>query len=231
MTFSEDLKELRKKWWEYIPIEKCSFVFDKAIKSGGTLSSAEGILSIQRFLKSVPDEYKNKFKNEMHLFYRNKFYKLKLSEKEFSFIEEAKPENKIIFDFEIASKEGYILSMELNMAIDRIDASWENYSKICKYSDDKYKIYKEVKVPESDVYDLDYSLTKEQSKKQEKWIQKHLKKFHHDKKYQGAIGISQFQTVMGFTSIGRFVYCICEDCKKQGKMMEDYSFTVQEIDE
>lgn len=62
-------------------------------------------------------------------------------------------------------------------------------------------------------YDLNYSLTKEETDKMYTWEKKHNKKFH--KKgfdYQGVSPISNFEVRFGSCSIGIWCECVCLDC-------------------
>ena len=62
-------------------------------------------------------------------------------------------------------------------------------------------------------YDVNYSLTIEETDKMYEWQKKHNKKFH--KKgfgYQGVSPVSNFEVRFGSCSIGTWAECVCLAC-------------------
>ena len=62
-------------------------------------------------------------------------------------------------------------------------------------------------------YDLNYSLTKEETDKMYEWRKKHNKKFHkRGFGYRGVSPVSNFEVRFGSCSIGMWCECVCLNC-------------------
>ena len=88
-------------------------------------------------------------------------------------------------------------------------------------------------------YDVNYSLTIEETDKMYEWQKKHNKKFH--KKgfgYQGVSPVSNFEVRFGSCSIGTWAECVCLNCfnkinndnKNVEKVRKLATFEVRELE-
>lgn len=62
-------------------------------------------------------------------------------------------------------------------------------------------------------YDVNYSLTIEETDKMYEWQKKHNKKFHKKGfRYRGVSPVSDFEVRFGSCSIGTWAECVCLNC-------------------
>lgn len=62
-------------------------------------------------------------------------------------------------------------------------------------------------------YDVNYSLTIEETDKMYEWQKKHNKKFHKKEfRYRGVSPVSDFEVRFGSCSIGTWAECVCLNC-------------------
>ena len=88
-------------------------------------------------------------------------------------------------------------------------------------------------------YDLNYSLTKEETDKMYEWRKKHNKKFHkRGFGYRGVSPVSNFEVRFGSCSIGMWCECVClncldkvnsEDTKKAEDIRKSAIYTIREL--
>ena len=136
----------------------------------------------------------------------------------------------IAFDCDVRANS---FSEKVGSIVDNLKTVIEEYEDDVTYNKNKYVkvVTEEVKVPESEIYSPDYSLTKEEGEKLDKWMKAHDKKYHRKgHKYTGAIGVSNFELNMGWTSVGEWIDCECTECKKAGVDRKTYVFEIRGLD-
>ncbi len=131
------------------------------------------------------------------------------------------PFDKPIFDLSRLSLGDFLA--QTRAAYELLKGGIKKYENECIYNEKNYSIERIVE-KEIDIskYDLNYSLTKEQTKKMYEWQKSHNKKYH--KKgfgYQGASPVSNFEVRFGSCSLGSYADCVCTKCYNEWKEETD----------
>ena len=108
------------------------------------------------------------------------------------------------------------LGKDVRVAYDLIENALEKYDESCVYDPNHYTIIKEVPFDISPTVDMNYSLTKDQTKAMHEWQNKHYAKYHknRDNEYHGASPMSIFSVKFESCSIGDWANCVCSVCQK-----------------
>lgn len=108
------------------------------------------------------------------------------------------------------------LGKDVRVAYDLIENALEKYDESCVYDPSHYTIIKEVPFDISPTVDMNYSLTKDQTKAMYEWQSKHYTKYHknRDNEYHGASPMSIFSVKFESCSIGDWAHCVCSVCQK-----------------
>lgn len=162
------------------------------------------------FLKDViPDD---SFSDYIH--YKGIFYFINYDIKRAVVTDKAKIEfDKIkVFDWTHAALESF--GKNVRVAYDLIENALNEYEESCVYDHNNYTIVKEVPIDISPAFDMNYSLTKDQTKAMHEWQNIHFNKYHKNdaKTHRGVSPVSIFSVKFESCSIGDWANCICSKC-------------------
>lgn len=163
------------------------------------------------FLKDViPD---SSFSDYIH--YKGIFYFINYDIKRAVVVDKAKIEfDKIkVFDWAHAALESF--RKNVRVAYDIMENALNEYEESCVYDPNNYTIVKEVSFDISPTFDMNYSLTKDQTKAMHEWQNIHFNKYHKDyakMRHGGVSPVSIFSVKFESCSIGDWANCICSRC-------------------
>ena len=162
------------------------------------------------FLKDIiPDD---SFSDYIH--YKGVFYFINYGLKRAIITDKSKIDfGKIkVFDWTHAAFDS--LGKNVRAAYDLIENALDDYDNSCIYDPNNYTIVKEVPVDISPTFDINYSLTKDQTEAMREWQNKHYNKYHKNyaKMQKSVSPMSIFSVKFESCSIGSWANCICSKC-------------------
>ena len=199
---------------------------EKALKSDKD-SPLEEIMTLVSLEKIVPEKFWYGDKDWIVVHHNGNFLKIAYDDSETVTVTNWDNTSEKIFDCDVRANS---FAERIGGLIENLKTVIEEYEDDVTYNKNRYVkvITEEVKVPESEIYSPDYSLTKEEGEKLDKWMKAHNKKYHKKgHKHTGAIGVSNFELNMGWTSIGEWIDCECTECKRAGE--KDCTLNIREL--